>query len=207
MKNLTLLIALGFILITSCSKDESLEQTDLQTIDSAYVLNQFNEASYWDTMVLEEHQRSIDYLNSNNAHTDGYYQPSSRDGMTVTWSGTQNHNRARGRADIKQTSPNINFHFVLETECVMVNGNQAVYGGTITQVKKLSGDVPNLDIGWRVYFKVIDSGLQNDQISNTAIFTSPRSPSLCNVYLPDHMIWSSQGFTEVNSPGFVVVRN
>ena len=133
MKNLTLLFALGFILITSCSKDESLEQTDLQTFDSVYVLNQFNDASYWDTLVLEESQksleepqRSIDYLISDNAHTNGYYQPSSRNGITVTWSGTQNHNRTRGIADIKQTSPNINFHFVLETECVMVYGNQAV---------------------------------------------------------------------------------
>lgn len=207
MKNSIFLIALTAIILTSCSKDESVEQFEEQNIDSVYVLNQFGETSYWDTMEVDEQARSTDYTTNNNVHTEGYYQPSSQNGMTISWSGTQTHNRARGRADLKQTSPNINFHFVLETECVMVNGNQAVYGGTITQVKALSGDVPNLDIGWRIYFKVIDSGLENDQIANTIIFASPRSISLCNVYPPTKEIWSTQGYSDVVTPGFVVVNN
>ncbi len=92
----------------------------------------------------------------------------------------------------------------METECVTVNSNEAVYGGTITQVKTLSGDAPNIQVGWRFYFKVIDSRV--DQKSNTTIFASPRSLSLCNEYPPNHPIWSSQGYEEVFSPGFVIVK-
>ena len=53
MKNLIFLIALVFILFTSCSKDESIEQAELQTSDTVYIFNQHNETSSWDTMVFQ----------------------------------------------------------------------------------------------------------------------------------------------------------
>jgi hypothetical protein len=210
MKNLTLLFALGLTLLTSCSKDDSLEQTELQTIDSVYVLNQFEGSTTWESMQIDELQNSANLaysiIDGDNAHTDGYYVPSSRDAMTITWSGTQTRNGTRGGAEIRQATPNFSFHFVLETECVTVDGNQAVYGGTITQVKSLSGNAPPIGVGWRFYFKVTDS--ENiDQIANTTIFASPRSISLCNVYLPNNRMWRSQGNTNVIAPGFVEVTN
>jgi hypothetical protein len=210
MKNLTLLFALGLILLTSCSKDDSLEQTELQTIDSVYVLNQFEGSTTWESMQIDELQNSANLaysiIDGDNAHTDGYYVPSSRDAMTITWSGTQTRNGTRGGAEIRQATPNFSFHFVLETECVTVKGNQAVYGGTITQVKSLNGNTPSIGVGWRFYFKVTDSE-SFDQIANTTIFASPMSPSLCNAYLPNNQMWTSQGNTNVLAPGFVVVKN
>ena len=212
MKNLTLLFALGFILITSCSKDESLEQTELQTTNSVYVLNQFNEASYWDTTVLDESRTSDDEHNSIQrvSITKGHYSPTSRDAMTIEWTGTQTELRSTGKAEVKQSTRNFTFHFNLETECVMVDGNKAVYGGVITKVIELSGDAPDIGVGFRIYFNVIDSNsggsIYYDQIANKTIFASPMSPSLCNVYLPNDNIWSSRGFSDVLQPGFVKVK-
>jgi len=138
MKNLTLLFAIGLTLFTSCTKEESYEPIEEQTIDSVYVLNQFEGSSTWESMLIDELQntaaRTYSINDGDNAHTDGYYVPSSRDAMTITWSGTQTSNGARGGAGIIQATPNFSFHFVMETECVTVQGNQAVYGGTITQV-------------------------------------------------------------------------
>jgi len=211
MKNLILPIALAAILLTACSKEESVEQFEEQNIDSVYVLNQFNETSYWDTIVLDESQRSSSNSNDIIAHTEGYYLPASRNEMTITWSGDQTENSARGSAEIIQITPNFSFHFILDTECVMAEGDEAVYGGTITQVRELSGNAPDIGVGWRFYFKVEDSGHAEvgnyDQIANKTIFASPRSISLCGVYLPTNEIWSLQGYSDVVSPGFVEVRN
>lgn len=209
MKKLLFTIALATILLTSCSKDDSLEQTELQTIESAYVLNQINDSFYWDTMLVEAPISSSDYSYERATQTEGHYQPISRNEMIITWSGTQNENAARGRAEITQSTPNFSFHIILETECVVVKGDEAVYGGVITHIRELSGDTPNIGVGWRFYFKVIDYGeggnVAYDQIANATIFVSPSSPSLCNVYLPDHSFWYTSGYSEVKRPGFVIV--
>ena len=210
MKNLTILFALGLILLTGCTKDESYEQIEEQTIDYVYVLNNSDGSFNQEAMQKDERQKptAITYSTNDgvNAHTDGYYTPSSRDAMTITWSGSQNGYRTSGSTEIKQSTPNFSFHFVLETECVTVDGNQAVYGGTITQIRTLTGNAPPIGVGWRFYFKVTDSE-HFDQIANTTIFASPRSMSLCNVYLPNNQMWSSQGNTNVIAPGFVVVNH
>jgi|TARA_R110002110_G_scaffold175760_5_gene379484 hypothetical protein len=209
MKNLTLLFALGLILVSGCTKDESYKQIEEQTINSVYVLNQLEGAFTWETMLIDELQdstkRTYSIIDGENAHTDGYYVPSSRDAMTITWSGTQTTNGARGSAEIRQTTPNFSLLFVLETECVTVDGNQAVYGGTITEIKALTGNAPPIGMGWRFYFKVIDSQ-RMDQIANCTMFASPMSPSLCNAFLPTNLTWSTQGYSEVLSPGFVEVK-
>ena len=210
MKNLILTTALGIILLTGCSKDDSLELIEEQSTNSVYVLYQLNETTPWGTIVLDEFQRTTDFQNPVTAHTDGYYLPSSKDAMTITWSGTQRKDGSRkGRAELRQISPNINFHFILDTECLMAEANEAVYGGTIIQIKSLYGNVPDIDLGWRFYFKVIDSGhggnITYDQIANITMFASPMSPSLCGVYPPNNRIWSSKGYTEVVEPGYVVV--
>ena len=210
MKNLTLLFALGLILVAGCTKDESYKQIEEETINSVFVLNQLDGSSSWETMPTHELQNSANRTyfknNGNDAHTNGYYAPASRDAMTITWSGTQTINGGHGMASIQQSTPNFSFDLVLETECVTADGNQAVYGGTITQIKALAGNTPPIGVGWRFYFKVIDSE-HMDQIANCTMFASPMSPSLCNAYLPNNQIWSSQGYTEVMPPGYVVVKN
>lgn len=210
MKNLILTTALGIILLTGCSRDDSIEQIEEQTTNSSYVLYQLNEIASWETIVLDEFQRTANFQHPITAHTDGYYMPSSKNAMTITWSGTQYRDGSRkGRAELRQISPDINFHFILDTECIIVEANEAVYGGTIIQVKSLYGSLPCIDLGWRFYFKVIDSKQSGnnsyDQIANMTMFASPMSPSLCGIYPPSNKIWSLKGYTEVIEPGFVVV--
>lgn len=214
MKNLILPIALAVILLTGCSKEASIDQFEEQNIDSVYVLNQLDGTTTWETMALNELPKSTCTGSQNNSiwrvKTNGYYMPSTRDAMTITWSGTQDESGYYGRAELKQISANHSLHFLLETECITVYGNEAVYGGVITQTIIHSGNVPNISLGWRFYFKVIDSEggyVDYDQIANTTIFVSPMSPSLCGVYLPNNPIWSSQGYSDVIEPGFVEVSN
>ena len=209
MKNLFLPIALATILLTSCSKDDSIEQTELQTADTIYTFTQINDTQYWDSFTYNIITNNVNRTPDKPIKTEGYYQPSSRNGMSITWSGKLHTNGiSTGFAELKQTSPDTNFHFILETECVSIIGNEAVYGGTIVEIKSISGNAPNISEGWKFYFKVDDYELYpnapNDQISNTTLFVSQ---SLCNSILPNDTIWESNGYSEVFKPGFVVVNN
>ncbi len=214
MKNLTLLFALGFILLTSCSKEESVEQFEEQTNDIVYVSKQYQGKSIWETMEIDVKDNNP-YSNTTDPRgygfTNGLYNPPNRNPLLITWNGTRDANGSRGSAEIQMTTPSYSFHFIMETECVTVIDNVAMYGGLITQVVEVTGDPPPFGIFWRFYFKVIDNaneGLSGiDKISSMRIFASPRSMSLCNVYPPNHRIWSSQGYDEVHKPGFVVVDN
>ncbi len=219
MKNLILPIAIGIVLLTACSKDESLEQTELQTTDSVYILNHFDETSNLETMVLDSPQNGVNYASELNIsyrdHTDGLFMSAPQYGMTLQWTGTQTEHGPSGSAEFKQITPYINLHFKMKTECISIEGNEAVYGGTITQVISATGNAPIIEEGWRYYFKVIDNverGLPggivpNDQLSNRSIFAPPGIQLLCNGYPPSSYIWSSLGYTEVLEPGFVKVVN
>ena len=213
MKNLIFTIAAGLILLTGCSKDDSVEQFEEQTNDIVYVSKQYNGNSIWETMEIDVKDNNP---YSNTADTRGYgftsglYNPPNRNPLLITWNGTKDESGYNGSAEIQMTTPSYSFHFIMETECITVIDNVAMYGGLITHVVEVSGDPP-FGIYWRFYFKVIDntivvhSGI--DKISSMRIFASPMSPSLCNVYPPNHPIWSSHGYDEVHEPGFVIVEN
>ena len=215
MKNSILLIALGLILLTGCSKDDSIEQINEQTTDVVYVSKQVNGNSSWETMEINTAHNSTFINNALDTRgfgfTNGLYAPSNRNLLIITWNGTKDESGYSGSAEIQMSTPSYSFHFIMETECVTVDGNTAMYGGLITEVVEISGNPP-FGMYWRFYFKVIDnanvvhsSGI--DKISSMRIFASPMSPSLCNVYPPNHPIWSSHGYDEVHEPGFVVVDN
>ena len=215
MKNLILPIAIGLVLFTSCSKDESLEQIETQDINYVHVLNQNNETSFWETKIIDNTQIGAKYEDEPNLtyqnYTEGLYMSAPQNGMTLQWRGSNNDNGAHGMAEFKQIAPWVNLHFKMETECITVVGNEAVYGGNISEVIALLGEAPDIGVGWRFYFKVTDNDQGGfapyDQISNVTIFASPRSISLCNVYLPNDNIWSTQGYTDVTKPGFVVMSS
>lgn len=213
MKNIIFLIACGLITLTGCSKDESNELTADQSIDSVYVSNQIDGTTIWETISRDELPGESDgtYSRVNgNAHTNGYFSLPSRETINITWSGTQNDGRFLGSAELEQSTPRYSFHFIMETECITVDGNEAVYGGIITEVIEITGNPPPIGINWRFYFKVIDGGSGGntgfDFMSNTRIFASPRSTSLCNIK-PSDPVWSSNGYQQVIQPGFVNVSN
>ena len=213
MKNSIFLIAIGLVLLTGCSKDESFEPTEEQTIDTVYVLKQIDGTTTMETIPLDG-QNGVDYTYTEdnpyeNGFTNGLYISSSRETNIITWSGFTDETGNYGNAVLQMSTPGYSLHLILETECVTVDGNAAVYGGIITEVVERTGNAPPFGVNWRFYFKVVDNeegnGVNIDQISNTRIFASPRSMSLCDVYLPGNGIWSSQGYQDVHEPGFVEV--
>ena len=214
MKNTIFLIACGLILLTGCSKDESNEQITDQSIDSVYVSKQINGATIWETMSRDELPGESDdtysRVNDYNAHTDGYFNPNNREPVIISWTGTETNQQFEGSAELQMSTPSYSFHFIMETECITVDGNEAVYGGIINKVVQISGNAPPFGVHWRFYFKVIDGehggNVNFDFISNTRIFMSPRSISLCDVG-PGDPVWSSSGYTQVVEPGFVNVSN
>lgn len=216
MKNLILSLTLGLILLTGCSKEESFEPIEEQTIDSVYVLKQIDGTTTWETMSIEGLQTGSDYIyttdnGNSNGQTSGLFMPTYRDLLVISWSGFTDETGTYGNAEIQMSTPGYSFHFILQTECITVDGNAAMYGGIVTEVVEQSGNPPPFGINWRFYFEVKDSEQGGrhiyDQISNTRIFASPRSPSLCLAYPAGHRIWSSQGYEDVREPGFVEVSN
>lgn len=213
MKNLFLAITAGLILLTGCSKDESFEPIDQQTTDSVYLLDQTVEQNSFSPLEIDNFPGDVNYtskpITNNFGHTAGLYEPMMRDPVSLSWLGNCDDTGTYGAAELEIRKPSHTIYVLMETECVTINDNTAVYGGTITEVMELSGNTPPITAMWRFYFQVIDNDKNGhngiDQISNIWIFASPRSVSLCSVYAPDHRIWSSKGHAAVLSPGFVEV--
>jgi hypothetical protein len=215
MKNLFLILTAGLFLLTACSKDESFETIDEQSNDVIYVLDQNQEQGAFTTMAVDNSQGGLNFTrttdNSEFGHTSGLYAPMYQDPVILSWSANKDETGTYGTAELQISRTNYNIHVVMQTECISVDGNKAMYGAIITEVLELSGDTPPLTANWRFYFQVTDNqqggSAGYDQISSTLIFASSRSPSLCNVYPPDHRIWSSNGYENVMNPGFVEVSN
>ena len=213
MKNLILLMTAGLILLTGCSKDESFEPIEEQTNDLVYVLEQHGNTSTFRTITPEGANLTLITDKDGFGETFGLYSPYTRDQRLLSWSGFTDETGTYGTAEYYFSLPEYTLHFVMQAECIVVEGNKAMYGGIITEVIERSWNAPEITENWRFYFKVIDNEQRQfsshiyDQISNTMIFASPRSMSLCNIYPPGHRIWSSEGYQDVHEPGFVEVSD
>ncbi len=209
MKNLFLTLTAGLFLLTACSKDESFEQIDAPSNDLVYVLEQNGNTSTFTSIALENRSQGPTTPSNNFGESSGMYEPIFEDPIRLTWSGLQDDTGTFGTAELQIIRPTYSLHIIMETECIMAEGNKAVYGGTITQVVTLSGNAPQIAPMWRFYFQVTDVAVAAneqggiDRISNKWIFASPMSPSLCSVYPPSHRIWSTNGYAQVIEPGFV----
>jgi hypothetical protein len=214
MKNLSLLMTAGLFLLTACSKDESFEPMEEQTNDVVYVLDQNIDQAAFTTVAMDDFTSGVNFTrqtsSSGFAHTSGLYQPMYQDPVILSWFGNKDGHGFYGSAELQISRPNYNIHIIMQTECITVDGDMAVYGARITEVLELSGDTPPLTAEWRFYFQVIDNGRAKspafDQISNKWVFAYPRSQSLC-IIPPTHRFWTANGYDNVQSPGFVEVSN
>lgn len=214
MKKLIFLISIGLIVLAGCSKDESNEQITEATANLFWVYNLDGKSQAGETIAIEKLQsdQEITYNrgNDNSAHTHGNIPGK------FEFSGTQNNGGTHGSATVTVNGPFGLTVLTLETECIMVEGNEAVYGGIATEVVNPFG---GFQMGKYVYFKVIDNGQGNnadpDQYHGL-IGTS--SSSLCGLVPPsDTSAWPPTitccgGLTfdlilEVSEPGSVKVNN
>lgn len=172
-------MSISLIVLTGCSKEDSNEQIVETTSDLVWVYS-------LDGTLLTQETASTNVLpgrsnNGNSAHAHG-------DFPGVEFSGTENNGGAHGSATVS-LGP---WTFTLETECVMVEGNEAVYGGTITErTGPPSPPGAPFNIGDHAYFKVFDNGQGNnadpDQFYGSIKFSSA---SQCGVYTPSNAaVW------------------
>jgi hypothetical protein len=190
-----------------------------ETGSFTYVFNMNDENPSWQRIALTENglqnlSGSSSEKNSNSAHTHGSnaFGP-----FTYSWSGTENNGGVHGSAYLEQVfGPpfNTTIQVTLETECIMKDGNEVVYGGVITQVAN-SPFPPGgpYDIGNTLYFKVIDNGQGANAAPDQYVATVAIVPSFtgtrCGVFTPSHPLWSNPifgGLQDVLKPGSVKVN-
>ncbi len=219
MKKIVLSMSIGLLLLGGCSEENLVTQIEEQTGDLVYVFNSNSENPVWEAIILDELEStqsiSLDELestqsisnyaltehnNENSAHTHGDLGP-----IIQEWSGTQNNGGVHGSASL------LLFGFsevTMETECVMVEDNEAVYGGTITEISPPFGP---FQIGAVIYFKVIDNGQGNnapaDQINPISLIVPVGEPSQCDVFTPSFFLWDVLPNDDVPEPGSVKVNH
>lgn len=183
MKKLIPLMTLALLVLFGCAKEETTPNavsTDNQNVgeSSVWVINANSDSPVWESVSqddLQSNSSASATSRSNSAHTHGNFTGGA---LTITFSGTQNNGGPHGSAEFIQSFGPFTAHVILETYCVSVDGNEAVYGGIVTEVIENNFPPPPppppcpncpppppcnpLDIGSYVYFKVVDNGQGNN---------------------------------------------
>ena len=161
MKKSILKIAVGFLILTGCTTDETIESMEELTANSMYVLERNTNQTTFKSIDLDNSQRSantLDFLVNEDefGHTSGLFIPFKNNGTVLSWSANKDETGTYGTAELQLATRMYNMHIMMETECITIEGNAAVYGGIITQVVELNGNAPLITEMWRFYFKVKD---------------------------------------------------
>jgi hypothetical protein len=183
MKKLIPLSAFAIILLFGCVKEETMfavNENQLVEKSIDYVFNLDGDNLTWEQVIPDELSStpgssssvSTRANNNNSVHMHGnFFGP-------VEFSATVNNGGTHGGATLN-LGP---FVFTTETQCILAEDNEAVYGGIITEVVGPPGP---FQPGWRIYFKVIDNGEGNnapaDQFYGAIRFT-PNQNSSCDDY-------------------------
>jgi hypothetical protein len=210
------------LLFTSCEKELSNSDSNILALDNTenavYQINasgEFELIQISEDMLEQTKTGSISTRsNGNSAHTHGDFSWEAA-GITLEWSGTENNGGPHGSATFQQVMNlpfppfSANLQLTLETECVTVIDNEAVYGGLITEA--VDNPFPPggpFDVGNHVFFKVIDNGQGNNAPADqyaTGIFIVPSFvTTACDIFTPDAPYWGST--LDVVSPGKVKVN-
>ncbi len=225
MKNVTLLMSFGLLLLSSCSTEELTPTTSNleESIPSYFVTSvSTNEGNVLETILFDPQETglvsAIERGSGNSAHTHGEY---SMGGDSITFSGTENGGGIHGSAVYKTSNGTSSAHVILETICVWIdpiNTNEAIYAGVITEVIEntfppvvFPPPGPTLEIYQlddKIYFKVIDNGQGDNALPDEhqgvvfATINGSTFPS-CGVSLP----WYLGTRTDVNAPGLIKVND
>lgn len=216
-------MSIGLLLIVGCSTENADTQIEQQKDKLVNVQYLNGDSNVWKAIPQDEMKSYQSNLGSssttakrgNSAHTHGeYITPSSffSSGRTVSWSGTENNGGAHGSAVMEIPSGSVTISVIMETRCVSILDNEAVYGGTITEVLNdpFGGVGGPYALGNTMIFKVIDNGqganAPADQYVNTFINSSDLD---CSNFPPDAIFWSLPFFSvnDVEEPGSVKVNN
>jgi hypothetical protein len=213
MNKLIPLMALALLILVGCAKEETTPiVADDQQVDetSFYAFYYEGDNPVWERMTFDEQSDNNTSLddggardnNGNSGHMHGSFN-------SVEFSATENNGGTHGGATLS-LGP---WTFSSDTECVMVDDNEAVYGGLVTErTGPPSG--PPIGPGWHVYFKVIDNGQGNNDPADqffTAISFTPPPASQCGIWTPGSAKWNELPpfflYLDIPEPGSVKVNN
>jgi hypothetical protein len=203
MKKLIYLMAFALVVLYGCAKEESNVLIEEQSADLVGVYD--FDGKFLETMEIDEPLPLSDSNrgNGNSAHTHGSFGPPN---AISAFSGTENNGGAHGSANV-WLGP---WDFILETECVMVEENIAVYGGTITEINGPITPPGFPEVGDGLYFRVIDNGQGSnadpDQVT-LAFLVAFGGSSACGILIPSHPVWANFGDGDVSEPGSIKVNN
>lgn len=210
-----LLITLGFIFFTSCSKEELNGTPEEQKTEATYVFRLSNTNNWEASVSTNQGEKSnntfISRSNGNSLHVHGDF--SGFGGGLISFSGTQNNGGAHGSATLEISfGPFGTANVVLETVSVIsIGDNEVVYGGQISEVIENTVMFPPpppgfpappcdaYELGTYVYFAVKDNGQGNNAPLDQY---SPLLSNSCNED-PNggaNNPWSFFGFNHVESP-------
>nr|WP_321237447.1 hypothetical protein [uncultured Psychroserpens sp.] len=215
MKNLMLIITLGFICLTSCSKEELNEPITEQNTEATYVFKLSNTNDWEASVSSDQGEKSNNAFssrsNGNSLHAHGIF--SAFDGGLISFCGTQNNGGTHGNARLEVTfGPFGTANVTLETVSVVsIGDNEVVYGGQISEVIENTVMFPPpppgfpappcdpYELGTYVYFAVKDNGQGNNAPSDQY---SPFLSNSCNEDANGgaNNPWSFFGFNDVESP-------
>ena len=210
-----LLTTLGFIFLTSCSKEELNEPIVEQKTEATYQFKLSNtnnwEASISTNFIEKSNNTFSSRKNGNSLHAHGDF--SGFGGGLISFTGTQNNGGAHGSASLEVTfGPFGTANVELETvSIVSIGDNEVVYGGQISEVIENTVMFPPpppgfpappcdaYELGTYVYFAVKDNGQGNNApLDQYSSFLS----NGCNEDISGgaNTPWSFFGFNNVESP-------
>lgn len=200
-------IALLLILVLGCMKDQSITSpaTDDQILkpDDMYGISFSGSPQYpVKTISPAEMQKAGNTssgrieMRSSSSSVNGHFSPIANPGnpddlVVVSLSGVQNNGGIHGHARIKSGF----LDFSVNTECLLFDGNEVVYGGVITQVFYVDpafiavfGDIIVPDA--HMAFKMQDNGEGSNAPSDqtTEYFVVGEFP-LCEAFPPESDFW------------------
>lgn len=130
-------------------------------------------------------------------HVNGHFHPIlDPNEVDFTFSGVQNNGGIHGNAQVKSWFLDFN----ISTECMTVVGNEAIYGGVITQVNYVDPDWAAvwcdeicIEVGVHFVIKVVDNGEgQNAPPDRSALYFAIGPVPLCDFFPVDHPWWAWQ---------------
>lgn len=160
MKTLLPFIAFAVILLFGCAKEEvSLAADENQQAEESiiYVFDIEADVMNWrlvspDELLsmpsIQSNSGNVSTRNNNSVHMHGEVP-------FFEFSATVNDGGTHGGATM-YLGP---FTFTSETDCIISEGNSALYGGLITAI---DGPPGPFQVGWKTFFKVIDNGQGNN---------------------------------------------
>lgn len=209
MKNSLFFLTLILFLMQACSKDELATRTSGATDNQQnVVLSSVRPIGFsltaplitlsdYDIQYANFHSPAMVLPRTENHHVNGHVHPIlDPNEVDFIFSGVQNNGGIHGNAQVKSWFLDFN----MATECITVVGNEAIYGGVITQVNYV-------DPGWAavwcgeicieegVHFvcKVVDNGEgQNAPPDQSALYFAIGTVPLCDLFPVDHPYWAWQ---------------